>query len=636
MPAYTKRFARLGAAVALFGLAACNDAPPQPPPVQTGPTVQGWTDQDRALWYQATQGSRLVPYAWLNALEQADSDRPFLDDDHIAGFRYIPRGNADGLPFGFAIDKQDDTGLPRTSLRWKSGQGANEPWVGMNCSACHTGDIAWPGTSASGEARRIRIEGGQTIADFQGFMEAFNRAIARTQAEDAKFARFALRVLGAEDNDGNRALLRPALAALVDWQGRQLRANQTELRYGFGRVDAFGHIFNKVALLADENAPGNPASAPVSYPFLWQIDRLPYVQYNGLAANGPTVAGTNAKLDIGAAARNTGEVIGVFADVALRHEAGDLRGFRSSVRLDSLVGLEQVLAKLQPPSWPGETPDSILVARGRDLFQQACASCHTAPGTVTQGRYPFTMSTFSNTVPPAQPGNRPPETDPWMACNAVTYTSASGTLNGLNRLYFAGKPFEQTAHLADMLKFTVIGTMVGHGLVRDLDIVMQTWLGRQQVPQIDSLSPQFQTAPGAFVGTLGAPQPMRETEESRAARLRFCQETPNILLGYKSRPLAGIWATAPYLHNGSVPNLWELLLPAEKRSASFWLGTREYDPVKVGFRTEPTAPGNSFEFRTRDPQGKPIPGNSNAGHDYGNAQLTDQQRRELIEYLKTL
>jgi len=75
-------------------------------------------------------------------------------------------------------------------------------------------------------------------------------------------------------------------------------------------------------------------------------------------------------------------------------------------------------------------------------------------------------------------------------------------------------------------------------------------------------------------------------------------------LGYKARPLAGIWATAPYLHNGSVPTLYQLLLPADRRDKIFYLGSHEFDPKNVGVST--TKIDGAFEFRTEQT------GNSNA------------------------
>jgi hypothetical protein len=96
--------------------------------------------------------------------------------------------------------------------------------------------------------------------------------------------------------------------------------------------------------------------------------------------------------------------------------------------------------------------------------------------------------------------------------------------------------------------------------------------------------------------------------------------------GYVARPLLGVWATAPYLHNGSVPTLHDLLLPAKQRSRSFPLGHRDFDPVKVGYRTTVERP--RFTFDTSQV------GNTNAGHEYGTT-LSDAERLALIEYLKT-
>ena len=57
-------------------------------------------------------------------------------------------------------------------------------------------------------------------------------------------------------------------------------------------------------------------------------------------------------------------------------------------------------------------------------------------------------------------------------------------------------------------------------------------------------------------------------------------------LKYKARPLDGIWATPPYLHNSSVPTLYQLLLPARRRDRSFHLGSTLYDPGNLGFETD--------------------------------------------------
>ncbi len=63
------------------------------------------------------------------------------------------------------------------------------------------------------------------------------------------------------------------------------------------------------------------------------------------------------------------------------------------------------------------------------------------------------------------------------------------------------------------------------------------------------------------------------------------------LLAYRARPLNGIWATAPFLHNGSVPSLYELLLPASQRSKVFYVGNWEFNPETVGFESDMRSTG---------------------------------------------
>ena len=103
--------------------------------------------------------------------------------------------------------------------------------------------------------------------------------------------------------------------------------------------------------------------------------------------------------------------------------------------------------------------------------------------------------------------------------------------------------------------------------------------------------------------------------------------------GYANAPLDGIWLRAPYLHNGSVPTLWDLLQPAAARPAHFYRGNDLYDPRHLGFvAAQPTANGrNLFAFDTSRP------GNGNAGHEgaaYGTS-LSDSDKWALLEYLKT-
>src|SRR5690606_22295801 len=107
--------------------------------------------------------------------------------------------------------------------------------------------------------------------------------------------------------------------------------------------------------------------------------------------------------------------------------------------------------------------------------------------------------------------------------------------------------------------------------------------------------------------------------------------------GYVNMPLDGLWLRAPYLHNGSVPTLYDLLQPASARPRAFYRGYDVYDPVDVGFVSDVAEEGGRrhFLFQTHTPDGEPIAGNSNAGHEYGTL-LSEEEKRDLLEYLKTL
>jgi len=99
--------------------------------------------------------------------------------------------------------------------------------------------------------------------------------------------------------------------------------------------------------------------------------------------------------------------------------------------------------------------------------------------------------------------------------------------------------------------------------------------------------------------------------------------------GYTNTPLDGVWARAPYLHNGSVPTLHDLLQVPEKRPTSFYKGYNVYDEEKMGWiSTGPEAEKVGFKLDTTED------GNGNQGHLYGTT-LSDDDKQAIIEFLKT-
>lgn len=116
------------------------------------------------------------------------------------------------------------------------------------------------------------------------------------------------------------------------------------------------------------------------------------------------------------------------------------------------------------------------------------------------------------------------------------------------------------------------------------------------------------------------------------------QKTIEAPTGYVAPPLDGIWASAPYFHNGSVPTLWHLLHPAERPTVWRRTSIDGYDQEKVGLvvETMDAIPDTITDKRARrayfDTRAF---GKSASGHDFVE-ELTDAEKRAVLEYLKTL
>ena len=436
-----------------------------------------------------------------------------------------------------------------------------------------TSGVAWIGlTCAACHTSQINyqgtgflIDGAGTLGDFNQWLSDLAGALDATLQDSAKFARFANTILGPNHTDAQAQALRTDLLDKSLVVAERVVRNTPPSPPGFGRFDAFGNIFNEM-LGNILNNPANvkPPGAPVSYPFLWTTGQLDLVQWNGFGVNAGAV---------GPLTRNIGEVIGLFGHLQVTPEPG----YPSTIEVSNLGQIEAWINTLLSPQWPGQQLppiDVLKAAAGQPLYSQYCASCHTIiDRTNTNQSIAVTM------VPVTQV-----QTDPTMAVNAATRTGFTGVLQGVKEFFLIGDTFGATADAGALLTNGVIGVLLSH----------------------------------PFEGIEAAIAEYKDIQDAK----KFDPES------YKARPLNGIWATAPYLHNGSVPSLAQLLLPPAQRMKQFYVGSREYDPANVGFITTPT-PG-AYLFDTT------VAGNSNAGHTYATDTLTATQRLELLEYLKTL
>lgn len=568
---------------------------------------QGWTENHRIDFYNTSQGSQLIPYSWFLALEQADNEHLFRSDKNFRKLGYIPQQktlgiNPDGLPIGFVKDSDSEAFLStpfslsasRLSSEISGDQREYKVWLGLTCAACHTSEILYGGQT-------IRIDGGPPMSDFQALIEGMSEALSATIKDDAKLTRFS-RNVHAEGghSEAEKKRLKSEVTSLLAWIDNYIQMNYGGLAtdYGYGRLDAFGAILNRVtASFTGIEGNASPANAPVSYPYLWNASQLRWVQWNGSADN-----------HIG---RNVGEVSGVFAHTIV-NTSDDEERFQSSARIINLDHLEQLMSQLDSPKWgpPLPTIDQQKATSGKVLFAENCAGCHGLRN--EQGQFPMTDpnplgKTFIKIrmIPLGMIG-----TDPLMAMNFID--PALNVEPGVVRSYLP----EEYQELERVPRAVMLSTVVRKVIEKQIS-AFNPALDQQQLLEL-----------------AGYHLPADQGGEA-----------PPNMAAYKARPLNGAWATAPFLHNGSVSSLYQLLLPAAEREKSFRVGGREFDTEKVGLIDEPN--GNGFLFRTSDDQGMPIPGNANSGHTGkrhtmtrdGGAEwrdFTHVERMQLIEYIKTL
>lgn len=557
---------------------------------------QNWKPDERTRYHHLSQGTITfgVPYEWFVALEQPElsplevgllSDPAYLD-----GLGFIPSSAAqeiaNNLPVGFArgapmVD-------PSTGEKWLNPQtGENTTGIGFTCAACHTGRMTYKGTA-------LYIDGAGALTDVAGLRTALGLSLIYTKYLPFRFERFAARLLGEDASETAKELTRAKLDMVVS---DLIRVQSLESSFGalnrvegFGRLDALNRIGNQVFGL-DLNIQSNNAaiSAPVNYPHIWWSSWFDWVQYNS-SIEQPMV-------------RNAGEALGVRALVNLVNVKPPL--YNSTVEFEALHEIETLLAGqeqprlgarytgLRGPKWPEDILPPInqdLASKGSQLYEELCQPCHRPPvGTPaffddqwwTQPNEAGQRYLVMDPVPLEKIGTDPAQAED-MAKRLVSVPSDLG----------------------------VKSDSFGFALGEVVEKTVTFWYDSQTPPV---------------------------PPEKRAEMDGFRKNGIRAPLGYKARTLDGIWATAPYLHNGSVPSLYALLSPVSERPVNFTLGNREFDPEKVGLRHERLEGGTVLDTSLR--------GNWNKGHEFDDApgrpgvigrKLADEERRALVEYLKTI
>lgn len=620
------------------------ELPNYQPPQNRKVLPQNWSNEDSEWFHYVSQGTATIPipYDWLLALERPErtpwliyfgDEGRFVDNEYILRLGFIKgeisKVNPDGLPYGFAkTESQNLAGLENKVSA-----------VGFTCAACHTGHVIYEDTE-------YIIEGGPAVFDSGLFTKTLGAALGQTALSsklpilNGRFERFAKNVLGKSFNLQTEKGLKKQLLAVVSMLSET--SDTIHVTEGFSRLDALNRIGNQVfSQNLNRESNYSAINAPVNFPHIWTSSWFDWVQYDASIMQ-PLV-------------RNTGEALGVKAYVDTTAPLNDQR-FSSAVPINNLVEIENLLAGAHPnkyegfgglssPSWPESFPaiDEAKRELGKYLYNDNCKGCHLPVLTSDE----IWESTYFSAIEYSNGSDRKTTPGKYLRLNVIPLAEIGTDPNQSN-----------------VLATRTVDTI---GLGLDTDIcsnapknrsVYESETGLISASFKDSSVASFAFALGAFV-QMTNDQWMVQNFIPAASRPHYNGGRPNCLrsgLGYKARPLNGIWATAPFLHNGSIASLYQLLSPLEDRETFVQLGSQVFDAEKVGvFQDASISIMDDLEVSEKYIDGRfivdtRVKGNWNIGHQFEKGYVkngdnpsgiigrlfSEKERYQLIEYLKTL
>lgn len=542
---------------------------------------QGIDEESSVRSYHRSEGSQIIPASWYFNLELAGGDEELQEAFRKFGLvRNNPsaleaRLNPKQLPIGLTVSHH-----PTTAKLYNAGD-----WVGINCAACHTSVLNING-------KELILRGGSSLFDLQKFTAAISNSVSETLRDENKFARFAQRLDVAV---ADRPELREHLSSyLQDFTRTTLRDHRyvagtgAETAFGPGRIDGIGTINNQTTCemstqlgdptftqLFNKSQNCQTSQQMTNIPFIWGAPEQYWAQLD---------ASVHSTLG-----RNWGQSAGTFAKSWIEARPDGRPAFRTTTDLDGLVELEGYLKKIKAPTWDSLVKaklarplDKVKLALGEQVFEANCTQCHALRPTWTA---------------PNQFGN---------SFNQVWI----GTV-GTSEILLRGN-YQRTSRVADFL-IPAVRAKFGQDAVDERGMTL-AWIYRAFIV-------------GAQIREEFAERGLSPQQQ---AAVTNCLD-PNVFqaqVGMKARTLEGAFLSAPFLHNGSVESMAELLEPASKRKRQFYLGCRNYDLETLGYHCAGSDEGASL-FDTR------LEGNSNEGHEYG-VDLSATEKAALLEFLKSI
>jgi hypothetical protein len=483
------------------------------------------------------------------------------------------------LPDPFAKVQTDNSHLLPIGFVQDNGTGyrgsdqLEGPWIGMTCAACHTAEMKING-------QNHLIDGAPTDADFYALISELSKSLTATVNDGKKYSRFAARV----EDTGN---LRADLEARAKSFSKFVEQSTPESEWGKGRLDAVGLILNSVAhnLVPDVSDESSFPDADEREDDLGHLPKSDPAQHRPRADNThlPDAPVSYPFLwDTFQQKQNQWNGVSV---ATLSRNTTEVAGVfatinpnkhkQNSVQFSGLKKLQGLVTNLRSPKWSNSKYGLPPIDDER----------------VKRGALLYVEKCANCHRINVRDSKQVDDVGIIMSDIEVVGTDETMAINFVNNT-FAQEKGEKLVHSTDLVGDALFGLWI------------KSIFGALIYGGLEEFSNKL------------------EPEDKDLER-------------YKARPLNGVWATAPYLHNGSIPNMNELLKEESERDSKFCVGSREFDPILMGYESAVDSDGKCGDNFLLDTS---IKGNWNSGHDsriYGGIPFTKKERLDIIEFIKT-
>lgn len=570
----------------------------------------GFDTKDRQVFYHLTEGSEIYPVLWMRALKTMD-DKYFLDDVERIGFLSDP-DNPDGLPIGLT------SGLAR-------GLEPFGPMSGLNCAACHVGEFHYKG-------KRVRIDGAPNLLNTREFFVTLIGSALDTAKDPAKLIAFVAKVRELEEAKNKeepsriRLLGRKLIVGLVKEEEQVLNAALKPILDSLIAKEFESEAFDIRAAIKADIKDITELNEKIA-------KDLPADKIAGDLVNHSTVL-----KDVTDFAEKHGSLKDVLGDLYIKLRL--LRGRAEFLKKLGMVGADKrteiwgpgrvdafgsARAFLFEDGYPPLTPVSyppIFEVKSHTWF-------HYDNNTTT-----FLERNFGQALGVGAVWDKDSKTYSLQPRNLRTLESLAHKLTAPkwpSKVF--GEIDQQRANRGGKLYATYCAKChdadknVNFDKLDDLAGIRtdpnRATMFAEKVPPKNTPFPDMIRETLAEIKSVALAEFSPE-EQEEIKKEPVAWRAPGT---YSARSIKGSWSTAPYLHNGSVPTMYDLLLPAKDRPKTFYVGSREFDVEKLGYVSDAT---KTLVDTTKA-------GNSNAGHEgreFG-TELSADERRDLLEYLKT-